>query len=270
MSIPSLSLPELSLPELAPAPDEPSSQLPGHLDDPVEVLAWAADRYAGRIALVSALGPQSVAILRLLERIGRLDAVAVVLIDTGLLFPETLALAEAVEARFGVRIERVRPLASVAEQATAHGEALWSRDPDRCCALRKVEPLGRALAGRDAWITGLRASQGPSRAATATVAYDAATRRVKVAPLAHWSRADLVAFLEREELPINPLLERGYASVGCAPCTRRTVSFTAHPALGIDERAGRWAEHPGKTECGLHAPSAVASVPVSAPQGVQR
>jgi phosphoadenosine phosphosulfate reductase len=225
------------------------SPLDPHDNEATEVLAWAADTFADRLALVTGLGPQSVAILRLLEQIGR--RVDVVLLDTGLLFDETLALATRLEARFGVAIRRVHPGLTVEAQAEAHSARLWQRDPDACCAVRKVEPLHRALQGHDAWISGLRTSQGPTRAAVQPVAHDPVTGKTKIAPLASWSRERLVRFLADEGLPYNPLLDRGYASIGCRPCTRATVSFTTARGF-VDERAGRWADHPEKRECGLH------------------
>src|SRR6185295_9823110 len=138
-------------------------------------------------------------------------------LDTEVLFPETYELWRAVEARYGVVIERFHG-PSLAEQEASHGPALWARDPDACCGLRKMEPLGRALAGLDCWITGVRRDQSPTRAGAPKLGWDAA----------------------HGLLPVNPLHERGYASIGCTHCT-----------LPGDGRAGRWAGT-GKTECGLH------------------
>lgn len=208
-------------------------------DDATDVLVWATDRFAGRIALVSSLGPTTLVVVDLLWRLGR--TVPVLWIDTGLHFDETLALKERVEARYGPMIV-VRPDQTVAEQAAAEGDRLWARDPDRCCALRKVAPLDRALTGYDAWIAGLRRDQGVTRAAIRTVERG---ERVKINPLATWTRADVDAYAREHDVPHNPLLDHGYPSVGCWPCTR--------PAAGSDERAGRWAGR-AKTECGLHLP----------------
>lgn len=217
--------------------------LPTHLVDPDEILAWAYDTWGDRVALLSALGPQSCV---LVERLAVLDLpVRIVLLDTGLLFPETLALADRLEAHFGRTIERIRPALDLGAQAEAHGPELWRSDPDRCCALRKVEPLGRVLDDLDAWITGLRADSAASRAETELFGWDAVNHRVKVNPLARWTRAQTLAWLVSRGIPYNPLLDRGYPSVGCVPCTRPSL-----PSLG--ERAGRWADHSSKTECGLH------------------
>lgn len=219
--------------------------LPTGLLDPDDVLRWSAETFGPRVALLSALGPQTCV---LIERLAELYLpIRVVLLDTGLLFEETLALAERLEARYGVRVERRRPRLSLEAQAERHGSDLWLRDPDRCCALRKVAPLRDALADLDAWITGLRRDQSDQRSATDTVAWDPVHGRLKISPLAHWTRERVFARLRERDIPYNPLLDHGYASVGCTPCTRPI------PA-GAAERAGRWADHPEKTECGLHFP----------------
>ena len=133
---------------------------------------------------------------------------------------------------------------SVAEQAEEYGPKLWARNPDECCALRKVEPLERALDRYDAWAAGLRRDESPSRANTPVVQFEAARGKVKVAPLYNWTQADVDAYISRYNVPVNALLRQGYASVGCWPCTRRTPP-------GTDPRAGRWPMF-DKTECGLH------------------
>lgn len=212
------------------------------LTEPRDVLAAALDRY-GRLPVVSSLGPQTVAIVDLLAAMGRLGEVDVVLLDTGLLFPETDALRRAVEDRYGLTVRAVASDLDLDAQAARHGPALWARDPDACCAIRKLAPLRRLLAGQVAWIAGLRRDQGPSRAQVRTFDHDARHGLVKVSPLAHWSRARLWDHLLWRGVPYNALLDQGYASVGCAPCTQ--------PSDGDDERAGRWAGR-AKTECGLH------------------
>ena len=129
---------------------------------------------------------------------------------------------------------------SLGRQAAAHGDALWSRSPDLCCAIRKVAPLARALAGLDGWITGVRRDQSPTRAATPKLAWDERHELWKASPLADWSDDDVWTYVREHELPVNPLHERGYASIGCTHCT-----------LPGDGREGRWAGD-DKTECGLH------------------
>ncbi len=211
------------------------------LEDAEEVLGWATDTFGERVALATSLGPQSLVILDLLHRMGR--PIPVFFLDTGLLFDETYALRVTIEDRYGVTVQPVTPRRSVAEQARDEGPTLWARDPDRCCALRKVAPLRDALVDLDAWITGLRRDQSASRAATRAIAWDGATDRVKVSPLATWSRDAVLAYLRDRDVPFNPLLDRGYRSVGCWPCTRAVPDG--------DERAGRWAGTE-KTECGIH------------------
>ena len=210
---------------------------------PLDVLAWAASRYGGNIALATSLGPGSLAIIEMLAELGR--DIPVFLLDTGFLFQATLDLKARVEARYGIEIEPIRPALSVEEQAERHGPRLWERSADHCCAMRKVEPLSRALHGLDAWITGLRRDQGPVRAGIETVEWDHSHGLMKINPLAWWSRDQVMAYLRDHSVPTNPLLEQGYTSVGCSPCTR--------PCSG-SERSGRWAGSE-KTECGIHFPN---------------
>ena len=160
-------------------------------------------------------------------------------------FAETLGTRDAIAATLPIRVRSVTPALSLAAQEAAHGPALWDRDPDRCCALRKVEPLGRLLAPYRAWVTGLRRGESESRADTPVVAWDARRRKVKVNPIARWSSADVEAYADRHAILVNPLKQLGYTSIGCQPCTRPV-------AEGEHERAGRWSGAP-KTECGIHA-----------------
>jgi phosphoadenosine phosphosulfate reductase len=213
-----------------------------------ELLEWAADRFGGRIVLTCSWQFQSSVLCHMLHAVGA--EVRIVELDTGLLFPETYAVRDALIARYGLRVERVDPLRTVAEQASDDGPELWTRDPDRCCALRKVEPLERALRGMDAWITGIRRQQAATRAGARKLELDAARGVVKVQPLVDWTTEDVMGYLYANDVPYNALHDRGYPSIGCMPCTR-----AVRP--GEDPRAGRWAGT-GKTECGLHAPTAPA------------
>ena len=144
-----------------------------------------------------------------------------------------------------VRVISVTPDRTVGQQDGEFGPRLFSRDPNECCFMRKVEPLERALEPYDAWAAGLRRDEGPTRANTPLVGFEEPRGKVKIAPLAYWTEADVQAYIKRFNVPVNPLLEQGYTSIGCWPCTRRT-------APGEDVRAGRWAMFE-KTECGLHA-----------------
>ena len=161
-------------------------------------------------------------------------------LDTHVLFPETYDVWREVERRYGIRIE-VFEGPSLGRQAATHGDRLWERNPDLCCSIRKIGPLGAALSGLDGWITGVRRDQSPSRAGTAKLGWDERHELWKASPLADWTDDDVWAYIRERELPVNPLHERGYASIGCTHCTV--------PGAGRD---GRWVGT-GKTECGLHA-----------------
>jgi phosphoadenosine phosphosulfate reductase len=206
-----------------------------------EVLRWAAGIFGKRLCVASSMEDTVVAHLAAAV----LPGVDVLFLDTGYHFPETIGTADAVAAALDVNVISLTPRQTVAEQDAEHGPKLYARDPGRCCALRKVEPLRRGLTPYDAWATGLRRDESPTRAGTPVVGWDAGRRKVKIAPLARWTQQDVDAYVARHGVLLNPLLWDGYASIGCAPCTRRV-------AEGEDPRAGRWAGT-GKTECGLHS-----------------
>ncbi|WAC99342.1 phosphoadenylyl-sulfate reductase [Streptomyces sp. NA13] len=206
----------------------------------LEIVRWAADTFGERFCVTSSMEDAVVAHLASRVRPG----VDVVFLDTGYHFPETIGTRDAVEAVLDVNVLTLTPRQSVAEQDAEYGPKLHDRDPDLCCALRKVKPLEEGLAGYAAWGTGLRRDESPTRANTPVVGWDARRRKVKVSPIARWTQDDVDAYVARYGVLTNPLLSDGYASVGCAPCTRRV-------AAGEDARAGRWAGT-GKTECGLH------------------
>jgi phosphoadenosine phosphosulfate reductase len=210
-----------------------------------EVLGWAAERFAGRIVLTCSWQRQSSVLVDMLHRMGA--DVRIVELDTGLLFPETYETRERLIERYGLEVELVAPRRSVAEQAEDEGPELWAREPDRCCDLRKVEPLERALDGMDAWITGIRRAQSATRSGARKVELDLWRGVVTVQPLVDWSDEDVQGYLYAHDVPYNPLHDQGYPSIGCVPCTRPVVE-------GEDPRAGRWAAF-GKTECGLHLPA---------------
>jgi phosphoadenosine phosphosulfate reductase len=173
--------------------------------------------------------------------------VRIVEVDTGLLFPETHAVRERLVQRYGIEVETLRPRRTVDQQASDQGPQLWLREPDRCCAMRKVEPLERALGDADAWVSGLRRSSGGSRSGIQPLSLDEARGVVKVAPLWDWTSEDVEDFVARNRIPVNALHAQSYPSIGCMPCTRPVGN-------AADERAGRWA-FSGKTECGLHYPT---------------
>jgi phosphoadenosine phosphosulfate reductase len=205
-----------------------------------DVVRWALAEFADAICVASSM--QTAVLEDLVSRVR--PGVPVVFLDTGYHFAETLGTRDAVALAYPVRLLDVTPRQSVTEQDAQYGARLHDRDPDLCCALRKVEPLERALAPYRAWITGLRRADSPTRAATPVVDWDARRSMVKVNPIAAWYDDELAEYVERHGVLANPLLELGYPSIGCAPCTRMV-------APGEDPRAGRWAGR-AKTECGLH------------------
>jgi phosphoadenylyl-sulfate reductase (thioredoxin) len=211
--------------------------------DAAEVLAWAAKRFAPRLAFAFGFGPEGCVLFDLIARLG-LD-VDVFTLDTGLLFPETRTLWRLLEQRYGRTIRAVQPAQSLDAQARTHGEALWEREPDRCCHLRKVEPLARALRGHDAWISAIRREQTAARALSRVLEHDPVHGLVKINPLAGWTRERVWHHLTTHDVPVNVLHAHGYPSVGCIPCTGPI-------APGESERAGRWRGR-GKTECGIHS-----------------
>lgn len=164
--------------------------------------------------------------------------------DTELLFPETYALIDRVESRYGITIERVHPGLSVPEQNAAYGDALWARDPDACCDLRKVQPLREHLRAYDAWMTAVRRDQSRTRTGIPLRSWDATAQIVKVSPLAEWTEDDVWSYVAEHDVPVNTLHFDGYPSIGCTHCTRPV-------AAGEDARAGRWAGF-NKVECGIH------------------
>jgi phosphoadenosine phosphosulfate reductase len=207
---------------------------------PQEVLRWAVDTFGDRFVISSSMGDGVLASLVSSVTSG----VDVVFLDTGYHFPETIGTRDAVAQVYDVNVRTVLPLLTVAQQGAAEGAELWRRDPDRCCALRKVEPLSRALEGYDAYASGIRRDESPSRAGTAVVEWDDKRGKVKVNPIVAWTQDELDAYVTEHGVLVNPLAYDGYPSIGCAPCTRRV-------APGEDPRSGRWADS-AKTECGLH------------------
>lgn len=207
---------------------------------PTEIIAAALDAFPGRVAAVSSFGTESAVLLHLIAQVD--TATPVLFLDTGHLFPETLAYRDALAARLGLTgIVTFQPAAR--ELAARDPEnALWADDPDACCALRKVEPLARALAPYGAWINGRKRYQAATRTDIPVVEADGA--RVKFNPLAAMARADLEGYRAAHDLPKHPLEAFGFASVGCMPCTTRVIP-------GEDPRAGRWRGR-AKTECGIH------------------
>lgn len=208
-----------------------------------DLIAWAAAEYPGRVALQCSFGGTTGMVL--LDLALRVDpGITVVYGDTGFLFPETLATVEAVRARYGIEPVRLAPVLTLEQQAEQFGPALWERDADACCELRKVEPMRAGLASYAAYLTGLRRDQASTRGDTPLVQWDAKFGLVKLSPLAAWTEREIWAYITKHELPYNPLHDHGYPSIGCTNCTRPV-------APGADPRSGRWAGS-DKVECGLH------------------
>lgn len=208
---------------------------------PRETLRWVYDTFGDDAVMATGFGPSGVVLMQLVSEIN--PGAGVFYLDTDLLYPETYALRDELAERFDIRFIRVGA-PSLKDQAAQHGDRLWERDPDRCCFIRKVQPLRQFLAGRRAWITGIRRDQSHLRAATDVVGWDKANKLVKVNPLALWTEDDVWSYIHLNELPYNPLHDAGFPSIGCMPCTQAV-------APGEDPRAGRWRGR-AKTECGIH------------------
>lgn len=205
-----------------------------------EIVRWAYAAFGERLAIASSM-TDAVVIDVVSREVQGLD---VLFLDTGYHFVETTATRDAVGSLYPVRVRSIAPERTVAEQDAAYGPRLYDRDPDLCCAMRKVQPLSRALQPYTAWLTGLRRADSTERADTPVVAFDERRGKVKVNPIATWTDEQVDAYVERHGVLVNPLLFDGYGSVGCEPCTRRLRP-------GEDARAGRWAGL-AKTECGIH------------------
>ncbi len=207
---------------------------------PLDVLRWAGETFGERFAITASMGDAVLASLAA----EAVPGIQVIFLDTGYHFPQTLATRDQVAAELDVRVVSVRPQLTVAEQNVKYGQSLYARDPDLCCSMRKVEPLNRVLRGYEAWASGIRRDESASRADTPVVGFDERRGLVKINPLATWTQADVDAYAAERGVIVNPLVELGFASIGCAPCTKRVEP-------GQDARAGRWADSE-KTECGLH------------------
>ncbi|MEA2207424.1 MAG: phosphoadenosine phosphosulfate reductase [Blastocatellia bacterium] len=205
-----------------------------------DILRWAVEQFGSDWCVASSM--EDTVLSHLASRV--LPGVDVIFLDTGYHFAETLGMRDAVRTALPVTVRTMLPLRTVAMQDAQFGPRLHDRDPGACCAMRKVEPLNRALAGYRAWASGLRRADSAGRAGTRVVEWDAKHGMVKLNPIAAWTDADVQAYIEDNGLLVNPLLSDGYGSIGCAPCTRRLLP-------GEDARAGRWAGTP-RTECGLH------------------
>jgi phosphoadenosine phosphosulfate reductase len=230
-----LARPDVELRELA---DQASAQLEGA--HPLEVLRWAGDTFGARFCVTSSMGDAVLATLAA-EAIPGVD---VIFLDTGYHFPQTLQTRDRVAAELDVNVVTVKPELTVAQQNVKYGQSLYAHDADACCGIRKVEPLNRGLAPYDAWASGMRRDESFARRHTPVVGVDSRRGKIKVNPLACWTQEEVDRFAAERNVIMNPLVDQGFLSIGCAPCTRQV-------AAGEDARAGRWSGSE-KTECGIH------------------
>jgi len=221
--------------------------------EPQQILAWALEVFEDRLCITSSM--EDAVLIDMAARIRR--DVDIIFLDTGYHFPETLATLDRVRERYPVNVKVILPRQSVGEQDALFGRRLHDRDPDACCSLRKVEPLRRGLEPYNAWASGIRRDETLSRREIGVVEWDDVRAMVKVNPLATWTEDRVRVYIDEHDVITNPLLQQGYPSIGCAPCTRKVRP-------GEPARAGRWAGS-DKDECGLHldAPSAPVDVRIS-------
>lgn len=206
-----------------------------------DLLRWTDENFGGNYIVASNM--QDAVLVDLAAKVR--PGVDVLFLDTGYHFVETIGTRDAVEAVYDINVVNVTPENTVAKQDELYGKNLFAREANECCRMRKVEPLSAALRGYSAWVTGIRRVEAPTRANAPLVSWDKAFGLVKINPLAAWSDEDMQAYIDANDVLVNPLVFEGYPSIGCAPCT-------AKPVEGADPRSGRWAGQ-SKTECGLHA-----------------
>ncbi len=214
---------------------------------PQELAAWTLERFAGqRMVMTTSFGMEGCALIDMYARLG--GPLTVVYLDTMFFFPETYALRDRMIERYPmIRFVNRGTTLTPEEQERRYGPELWKTDPDRCCRLRKVEPMAEVMREVDVWITGLRRSQSETRAALRVVDWDWQFQVLKISPLANWDRQQVWDYVRANGVPYNELHERGYPSIGCTHCTRPVAGLK----IGEYSRAGRWSGHE-KTECGLH------------------
>jgi phosphoadenosine phosphosulfate reductase len=235
-----IATPEIASPELAAGTDARFEGIADPVEQALAVLRWAGDTFGAKFAITSSMADGLLA--HLASR--AIPGVDVIFLDTGYHFAETIGTRDWITSVLPITLVNVTPPQTVAEQDLSFGAKLHDRDPDLCCSLRKVKPLADTLTGYVAWGSGIRRDESPTRAGTKLVDWDAKRGMVKVNPIAAWTQDDVDGYIAEHQIPVNPLFELGYGSIGCAPCTRPV-------APGEDARAGRWAGK-NKIECGLH------------------
>ena len=209
---------------------------------PQEILRWAFDEFGESVKIATGFGADGMALIDMAVKI--ISDPDIFFLDTGFLFPETYELRLQIEERYRIKVRAFSSELTPEMQSETYGPDLWLRDPDLCCRIRKLFPLKEALRGKRSWITAIRRDQTPERASARPVEWDRRWQLVKVNPLVRWSKRDVWNYIVKNNVPYNPLHDRGYPSIGCTHCTRAV-------GRGEDERAGRWTGF-AKTECGLH------------------
>ncbi len=211
---------------------------------PEEIIAWAAERFGSGLTMATAFGPEGCLILSILAKVA--PETYVFNLDTGYQFQATLDLRDRIAERYGLEVDMLKPELSVPEYEAQHGGPLYQSNPNQCCFDRKIKVLHRGLAGRTAWMSGIRRDQSTDRAQAVIVGWDKKFNLVKISPLANSTKKDVWTRIVQENIPYNPMHDQGYPSIGCWPCTRAVLDGET------DERAGRWSGT-AKTECGLHS-----------------
>jgi phosphoadenosine phosphosulfate reductase len=206
------------------------------------LLRWGLTTFGNDIVLATGFGPSGIVLMHMISQIR--PETAVFYLQTDLFFPETIALRDQLADRLNMNFVEVHSGLSLSEQSHQFGGALWQRNPDLCCRLRKVNPMRRFLSDKKAWITGIRRDQATTRANTLLFSWDNANQLIKLSPLAAWTREQVWTYIGEHNLPYNDLHDEGFPSIGCLPCTQAV-------SLGANERAGRWSDLE-KTECGIH------------------
>jgi phosphoadenosine phosphosulfate reductase len=214
--------------------------------DFLDILKWAYKKYGEKIVYSCGFGAEGIVLIDLIHKVNK--KAKIIFLDTGLHFPETYELIEKVKNRYpSLKIELIKPKVSLDEQTKWYGDELWKSNPNLCCHMRKVVPLKEALQDVEAWISGLRRDQSPTRRNTQYINKDEKFKKIKICPLIHWSWEDIMTYIHLNNLPYNPLHDKGYPSIGCAPCTNPVIDSG-------DSRSGRWVGQ-SKNECGLHEDS---------------
>lgn len=210
-------------------------------ESPETIIAWAVEKFPN-ITFACSFGAEDVVLVDMLQKVSPKSDIFY--LDTDFHFKETYETRDRMAAKYGLQFVQVKPLITPEEQADKHGDELWKSDPNACCNIRKVEPLTRILGQYDAWITGIRRDQAPTRANAKKVEYDYKFGLMKFNPIASWTSDEVWAYIKENDIIYNPLHDQNYPSIGCHYCTRQVMP-------GEDPRAGRWSGNE-KTECGLH------------------